>query len=41
MTWLLDHAITVRDIVYASGTVLAVVLIVYAVVLWRLYRGLP
>lgn len=36
---ILDHAITVRDILYASGGMIALVLLFGAFAMWKVNRG--
>jgi hypothetical protein len=35
----MDHAITVRDVLYASGGMIALVLVFLAFAMWKVNRG--
>lgn len=36
---MLDHAITIRDVIYASGGGIVVILIFFAFAMWKVNRG--
>jgi hypothetical protein len=35
----MDHAITIRDVIYLSGTVISLALIFLAFAMWKVNRG--